>query len=116
MFVPCYDLRDALLFRPNDPMTSKSSSLRPVLLAVAVATAGVVPAFLAGGLAVQIRAEFGFGEGAQGLAVAMFFATSALASVTSGRVVERVGSSLGMRLAATVSAVSLLAVSALAGS
>jgi hypothetical protein len=87
-----------------------------VLLAVAVATAGVVPAFLAGGLAVQIRAEFGFGEGALGLAVAVFFATSALASVTSGRVVERVGSSLGMRLAATVSAVSLLAVSALAGS
>jgi MFS family permease len=87
-----------------------------VLLAVAVATAGVVPAFLTGGMAVQIRAEFGFGEGALGLAVAVFFAASALASVVSGRVVERVGSSLGMRLAAAVSAVSLLAVSALAGS
>ena len=97
-------------------MTSKNSSSRPVLLAVAVATAGVVPAFLTGGLAVQIRAEFGFGEGALGLAVAVFFALSALASVASGRLVERVGSFLGMRLAAAVSAVSLLAVSALAGS
>jgi len=90
--VPCYDLRDAPLFRPDDPVTSKSSSSRPVLLAVAVATAGVVPAFLTGGLAVQIRAEFGFGEGALGLAVAVFFAVSALASVASGRLVERVGS------------------------
>src|ERR687889_1393478 len=114
--VPCYDLRDASLFRPDNPVTSKISSARSVLLAVAVATAGVVPAFLTGGLAVQIRAEFGFGEGALGLAVAVFFAVSALASVASGRLVERVGSFLGMRLAAAVSAVSLLAVSALAGS
>ena len=114
--VPCYDLRDVSLFRPDNPVTSKNSSARSVLLAVAVATAGVVPAFLTGGLAVQIRAEFGFGEGALGLAVAVFFAVSALASVASGRLVERVGSFLRMRLAAAVSAVSLLAVSALAGS
>ena len=87
-----------------------------VLLAVAVATVGVLPAFLTGGLAVQIRAELGFGEGALGLMVAVFFATSALASVIFGRVVERVGSSLGMRLAAAVSAASLLAISVLAGS
>ena len=70
--VPCYD-RDASLFRPDNPVRSKNSSARSVLLAVAVATAGVVPAFLTGGLAVQIRAEFGFGEGALGLAVAVFF-------------------------------------------
>ncbi len=87
-----------------------------VLLAVAVATVGVLPAFLTGGLAVQIRAEFDFGEGALGLMVAVFFATSALASIIFGRVVERVGSSLGMRLAVAVSAGSLLAVSALASS
>jgi len=76
----------------------------------------VLPGFLTGGLAVQIRGELGFGEGALGFAVAVFFGTSALASVVSGRVVERVGSSLGMRLAATVSAASLLAVSLLANS
>ena len=97
-------------------VTSKDLNLGAVLLAVAVATAGVLPAFLTGGLAVQIRAELGFGEGALGLVVAVFFATSALASVVFGRVVERVGSSLGMRLAAAVSVASLLAVSALASS
>lgn len=87
-----------------------------MLLAVAVATAGVLPGFLTGGLAVQIRGELGFGQGALGFAVAVFFAASALASAVSGRVVERVGSSSGMRLAAAVSAASLLAVSVLAGS
>ena len=87
-----------------------------MFLAVAVATAGVLPGFLTGGLAVQVRGELGFGEGALGLAVAVFFAASALASAVSGRVVERLGSPLGMRLAAAASAASLLAVSVLASS
>ena len=87
-----------------------------MLLAVAVATAGVLPGFLTGGLAVQIRGELGFGEGALGFAVAAFFAASALASVVSGRVVERLGSTLGMRFAAVASAASLLVVSVLATS
>ncbi len=39
---------------------------RPVLLAVAVATAGVLPAFLTDGLAVQVRGELGFGAAALG--------------------------------------------------
>jgi len=89
---------------------------RPVLLAVAVATAGVLPAFLTGGLAVQIRAELGFGAGGLGLAVAVFFAFSALFSAVSGRVVERIGSSTGMRVSALIGAASLVAVAVLAGS
>lgn len=44
------------------------------------------------------------------------FASSSLASFVSGRVVERVGYSLGMRVAVLVSAASLLSVAALAGS
>jgi MFS family permease len=97
-------------------MREHGPSRRAVLLAVVVATAGVLPGFLTGGLAVQIRGELGFGEGALGFAVAVFFAASALASVVSGRVVERLGSSLGMRLATAASAASLLAVSVLASS
>ena len=87
-----------------------------MLLAVSVATCGVIPAFLTGGLAVQIRDELDFGEGALGLAIAVFFASSSLASFVSGRVVERVGYSLGMRVAVLVSAASLLSVATLAGS
>ncbi|HEV2093802.1 MAG TPA: MFS transporter [Rubrobacter sp.] len=89
---------------------------RPVLLAVAVATAGVLPAFLTGGLAVQVRAEMGFGSAALGLAVALFFVSSSTASVVMGRLVERIGAHRGMRLAAFGSAASLVCVSLFAGS
>ena len=89
---------------------------RPILLAVAVATCGVLPAFLTGGLAVQVREELGFGSAFLGLAVAAFFASASVASVMAGRVVEAMGSHSGMRLAAVVSASALLAVAALAGS
>ena len=89
---------------------------RPILLAVAVATVGVLPAFLTGGLAVQMREELSFGAAALGLAVAAFFASSSLASAVMGRLVERIGSHLGMRLAAVGSAASLLGVASLARS
>jgi MFS family permease len=76
----------------------------------------VLPAFLTGGLAVQVRGELDFGAGALGLAVAAFFATSSLASALMGSLVERIGSHRGMRLAAVGSATSLLGVSLFAGS
>lgn len=87
-----------------------------MLLAIAVATAGVSPAFLLGGLAVQVRGELGFGQGAFGLAVALFFTSSSLASVVFGRVVQRIGSHRGMRLAAVCAAVSLLGIAVFANS
>jgi MFS family permease len=89
---------------------------RPILLAVAVATAGVLPAFLTGGLAVQIREEFGFSVAALGLAGAAFFTASSLASAIFGQAVERLGSHRGMRLAALGSALSLFGVAVLARS
>lgn len=89
---------------------------RPVLLAVAVATVGVLPAFLTGGLVVQIRSELDFGSAALGLAVAVFFASASLASVVMGRVVEKIGAHRSMRLSAVASAASLLGVALFAGS
>ena len=91
-------------------------NFRPILLAIAVATAGVMPAFLIGGLSVQVRGELRFSEASLGLAVAAFFACASLASVVMGRVVERIGSHNGMRLAVTMSAISLLGIAALARS
>jgi MFS family permease len=89
---------------------------RPVVMAVAVATVGVLPAFLTGGLAVQIRAELGFGSAALGLAVALFFFSASTASVVMGRLVERMGAHRGMRLAAFCGAASLLCVALFASS
>jgi MFS family permease len=97
-------------------MEGENLNYRPVVLAVAVATAGVLPAFLTGGLAVQVRGELDFGAGALGLAIAAFFATSSLASAVMGRLVERIGSHRGMRLAAAGSAAALLGVALFAGS
>ncbi|WP_172620747.1 MFS transporter [Rubrobacter xylanophilus] len=95
---------------------SGGASYRAVSLAIAVATAGALPAFLTGGLAVQIQEELHFGAAALGLAVALFFLSSAATSALMGRLVERIGASRGMRLAAAVSALSLLGVALLARS
>src|SRR5918997_4221737 len=98
------------------PTEREALNRRPVLLAVAVATAGVLPAFLTGGLAVQVRGELGFGAAALGLAVAAFFACSSLASAVMGRVVERIGGHRGMRLPPAGSAASLIGIALLATS
>lgn len=97
-------------------MESDRLDYRPIILAVAVATAGVLPAFLTGGLAVQLREELDFGSGALGLAVAAFFGFSAAMSAVMGRFVERIGAHRGMRLAVVGSAASLLGVAILARS
>jgi MFS family permease len=100
----------------DNAVEERALDYRPVLLAVAVATAGVLPAFLTGGLVVQIRSELDFGSAALGLAVAVFFVAASLASVVMGRVVERIGAHRGMRLSAVGSAASLLGVALFAGS
>lgn len=90
--------------------------LRPLVAAAAVATTGVLPVFLTGALAVQVRADLGFDEAALGLTVAVFFGAGAAASAASGRLAERLGPSGSMRLAAAVGALSLGLVAAAARS
>lgn len=92
------------------------SGRRTVLWAIAVATCGVLPVFLVGGLAVQIRNELGFGTVALGIAVSLFFTTQALSSALVGRIVERVGSRRSMQAAALGSTASLLCIALFAGS
>ncbi|HEX8759402.1 MAG TPA: MFS transporter [Pseudonocardiaceae bacterium] len=84
-----------------------------MLLAVgAVVTVGVLPVFLVGGLAVQIRAELGLSVSLLGLAGSMFFATSALVARPLATVTERIGPTAALRLAAAGSAVCLAALAA----
>jgi MFS family permease len=109
------ELNEAFRY-PEATMDPASLNHRAVLLAVAVATATVLPAFLTGGLAVQVRGDMGFGEAALGLAVAVFFVASSVLSAPMGRVVERIGAHRGMRLAAAGSAATLLGVALLARS
>jgi MFS family permease len=73
-----------------------------------VATVGVLPVFLTGALAVQVREELHFDEAGLGLTVAAFFGTAALSSAAAGRLSERLGPAAAMRVSSSVSAVALL--------
>ncbi|PWR09306.1 MFS transporter, partial [Micromonospora acroterricola] len=84
--------------------------------AVLTTVACVLPVFLLGGLAVQMGADLGFSPAGLGLAVAVYFGVSALASVPSGRLVERYGPAVVARCGIVLAAGSMLAVAALARS
>jgi MFS family permease len=86
-----------------------------VLRAVAVSVLGVLPAFLVGALAVQIRADLQVGLGLFGLAAATLFAVSGGLARPAGRLVQRLGSRRGAALAAALATASLTVI-ALAGS
>jgi MFS family permease len=77
---------------------------------------GVLPAFLTASLASRIPDDFAFGDSRVGLAIALFHVMCALSSTPAGRLVERIGAVAGMRLAATATAVSCLAIATLAQS
>ena len=81
---------------------------RAATAAVTTTVATVCPVFLLGGLGVQVMDELGFTPAGLGLAVAIYFATSAIVSIRSGRLVERIG----VRKAATA-AIALVAVALL---
>jgi MFS family permease len=81
------------------------SAARPagVLAATAaVTTACVLPSFLLGAMAVQVRRDLEFDEAGVGVAFATFFATASLASLSLGRLAERQGPVWSLRVAAVV--------------
>ena len=80
---------------------------RAVVQAVSVSVLGVLPAFLVGALAVQIRADLEVGLGLFGLAAATLFAVSGSLARPGGRMVQRLGSRRGTALAALLSMTSL---------
>jgi MFS family permease len=82
----------------------------------AVSTACVLPAFLLGAMAVQVRRDLGFGDSGIGLAFAVFFTTAALASTPGGRLADRVDPVLVARFAATVAAAASLVLAGFARS
>ena len=86
-----------------------------VLRAVSVSVLGVLPAFLVGALAVQIRADLDVGLGLFGLAAATLFTVSGGLARPAGRLVQRLGSRRGAALAAALATASLTVI-ALAGS
>ena len=89
---------------------------RALLAGVGLMITGVLPAFLTASLASRIPDDFAFGDSGLGLAIAVFHVMCAVCSTPAGRLVERIGAVRGMRLAAIATAVSCLAIAALAQS
>jgi MFS family permease len=89
---------------------------RSLVTGTALIVATVMPGFLTASLAPRIRTDFAFGDSTLGLAVGLFYVVSASGSVPAGRLVDRVGAARGMRLAAGFTAISCMAVAALAQS
>jgi MFS family permease len=90
-------------------------------VALATLTAGsttlaYLPAFLLGGLAALLRDDLGLNEAGLGLAVATFFAASAVSSVPGGRASERIGARSSILVAGAASVVALVAIGTLTSS
>jgi predicted MFS family arabinose efflux permease len=98
------------------PTTAPTRPVRASAGAIATTIACVLPVFLLGGLAVQMGEELRFSPAGLGLAVSVYFGVSALASVPSGALVERLGPAVVARAGILLSAGSLLAVALLARS
>ncbi|MEH0931137.1 MFS transporter [Micromonospora sp. CPCC 205558] len=99
-----------------DPTSARPHPVRASVGAVVTTVACVLPVFLLGGLAVQMGTDLGFSPAGLGLAVSVYFGVSALASVPSGRLVERYGPALVARCGILLAAGSMLAVAAFARS
>lgn len=88
-------------------MSARNGPNSAVLGALVFAVLSVLPPFLTGAFSVGIRADIGFGTGALGGAIGLYFLSSSLLSVLSGATVERLGPRIGLALGGTLSAMSL---------
>jgi predicted MFS family arabinose efflux permease len=90
--------------------------VRPSALAVAAGAATVLPGFLVGALALQIRGDLDVQVEAVVAGVTVFFVAGALGAGPGGRLAERVGAAAAMRGCVSVTAACLLAAAALPSS
>jgi MFS family permease len=92
----------------NGPEGSHGSPVSAVALGTTGAIVAMLPVFLVGGMAVQIREELVFGSAGLGLAVGAFRGAAALTSVPLGSRVDRWGPMVSLRRSAALAlAVSL---------
>jgi MFS family permease len=89
---------------------------RPAALSIAAGTATVLPGFLVGALALQIRADLDVSVGAVAVGVTVFFVAGAVGAGPGGRFAERVGALRAIRACVVASAVCLLLAAAFADS
>jgi predicted MFS family arabinose efflux permease len=92
------------------------SPRRALLVGASVSVVCSLPVFFTGAMAVQLTNDLAFGAVGIGGAVAMFFGTMALTSIHLGRLVDRLGATVSLRIAAGIVATSALGIATLASS
>lgn len=91
-------------------MARRVSASAAVAVGGSTTVVAMLPVFLTGALAVQIRDELGFGVAGIGAAVAAFRGGGALTAVPFGRLADRLGAVRSLRVALLVAGSSLLAI------
>jgi MFS family permease len=94
--------------------TSARAWIRPAAVGMSVDAVGVLPVFLTGALAVQLRDDIGLSIDSLGLVYASYFTTAALLSAPLSRVAERAGPEWSLRIGTAVYVVAFLGIAALA--
>jgi MFS family permease len=101
---------------PTEPGPERLGLARPSALAIAAGTATVLPGFLVGPLALQIRADLDVSVAAVAAGVTVFFTAGALGAGPGGRLAERVGALRAIRGCVLATATCLLLTAALSES
>ena len=86
--------------RVNEPLqpTPDLSTARVVVTLVAALSSGVLPLFLVGAFQVRIAQDIGTGFAGIGAGLALFFITTGVCSLPAGRLVDKVGAAIALRL------------------
>jgi MFS family permease len=100
---------------PGRPGVGRSLA-RPAALSIAAGATTVLPGFLVGALALQIRADLGVSVTAVASGLPVFFAAGALGAGPGGRLAERLGALRSIRACVVATAVCLLLAGLLAES
>lgn len=101
---------------PGGPRLAETSLARPSILAIGVGATTVLPGFLVGSLALQIKDDLDVSVGAVAAGVTVFFAAGAIGAGPGGRLGERVGALRAIRLCVLATAALLLGAALLAPS
>jgi len=97
-------------------MAAPRLPLRPIVVASTVVTAGVLPAFLTGAVAVEMGGELGLTLSSLGALVGVHFGAAALTVALAGHMVEHLGAKRGIRLGAALALLSAAGIALVAGS
>ncbi len=103
-------------------MTSRSQDavathgIRTTAIASGAAALGTLPGFLTGTLANFMRTDFAFSQAELGMAIAAFFAASALTALPGGQLTERIGARISLAGSVAVTAAASLGIGLLARS